>query len=255
MFKVEFLRFIKNPMNIVFSLIFPVALMILFGELFDAKEFQSNFISIIYLSTVSITIIPISINVCLDKIERRTKHYAIIEGATTKYIISLFFTNFIIGELTVILLILIGNLGYNVEVADSNIAMLIFGPVLSFILGFSIGIIFGKYTKSFGMALPLAMFTFFIVLFISGMTVPLQVLAPKYFFYIQVLTPQGIMIMLYNHLASLATTMPPGIPLPDPLAASILDTTQLAVAGTMLGVYSTTLIGLTSYIIFKAKII
>jgi len=255
MFKVEFLRFIKNPMNLFFSLVFPIGLMILFGQIFDSNAFQSNFIAVILLSTVSVTIIPIAINVALDKIGKRTKHYAIIEGASIKYIGSIYFTNFIISEITVILLIFIGVFGYNAEVSTPNIFILIFGPPLSFTLGFSIGILFAKYTPSFGVVLPLANVSFFIVLFISGMTVPLQVLVPDYFYYIQVLTPQGIMIMLYNHFTASAMSFPPGAVLPSEATVSILNTVQLAIAGVLLFSYTTALVSWASVVIFKNKII
>jgi ABC-2 type transport system permease protein len=186
MFKVEFLRFIKIPMNMFFAFLLPIALMILFAEFLDESVFKVNFVPLVLLTTVATTIMPISINVCMDKVSKRTKHYVIIPGAMSRYIGSLFLTNLIIAELTSLVLVLIGIFGYHVEVPTPNILMLIFAPPLSFILGFSIAIILAKYSKSLTVVLPLAMVTLFIVIFLSGMTIPLQFFAKDYFYYIQI---------------------------------------------------------------------
>jgi len=248
MFKVEFLRFIKIPMNMFFAFLLPIALMILFAEFLDESVFKVNFVPLVLLTTVATTIMPISINVCMDKVSKRTKHYVIIPGAMSRYIGSLFLTIFIIAEITSVVLILIGTLAYKVEVAGPNIAMLILAPPLSFVLGFSISIIIARYVKSFEAVLPLANVVFLLVMFLSGMTVPLQLFAKDYFYYIQVLTPQGILIMLYNHIEMSA----------NPIVGqeqSILDTTQLAIAGTVLSVYTVGLVSWSTSTILKGKLV
>jgi len=251
MFKVEFLRFIKNPINWLFTFVQPIGILVLFGQFLTGDNFQVfqlYFAPIVLFTTVATTIVPISINVCLDKVGKRTKHYAIIPGAMPKYIGSLFLTNLIIAELTSLVLVLIGIFGYHVEVPTPNILMLIFAPPLSFILGFSIAIILAKYSKSLTVVLPLAMVTLFIVIFLSGMTIPLQFFAKDYFYYIQIWTPQGIIIMLYNHLLAISST---GVELKE----SILTTVQLVIASVVLCAYIITLITWTSIIIFKFKLI
>jgi len=249
MFKIEFLRFIKNPINWLFTFMQPIGILVLFGEFLTGDNFsvfQLYFFPLILFTTVATTVMPIAINVCMDKISKRTKHYAIIPGATTKYLSAIFLTNFIISELTLIVLILIGTLGYNVEASTPNIIMLVFGPPISFIFGFAIAIIMAKYAKSFGAILPLAMLGLMLLIFLSGMMVPLQFFAKDYFYYIQIWTPQGIMIMFYNHLLAISTTG---------LEASILSTTQLAIAGVVLSAYTVGLISWASWIIFKSKLI
>jgi len=236
MFKVEFFRYIKNPLNLIYSLLIPIVLLIIFGTANveePANIIQTIFMSLILFSSLGITIIPISLNLCNDKVQKRIKHYLIIDGGMRKYFTSIFLTNIIIFELVTIIIILIATIAFSVHVSTPNIFMLIFAPIISFTTAFAIAVIIGTYAKSQAVAIPLSLVVFYLLFLMTGV-IPFQFLFAEYY-YVQVLTIQGIIIMFYNYFAETIT----------------LTTAQLVVAGLLLCVYSVGLVTAGNFVGLK----
>ncbi|ATZ16839.1 hypothetical protein ELUMI_v1c01110 [Williamsoniiplasma luminosum] len=199
MFKIELIRIIKTPINWIFSVILPIALMILFGLLLQKDFLNYGIMALVLLVSLTSTIIPISIYICSDKIEKRIKHYLIIKGAITKYTSALYFVNLIMFEFVAVILFLIALLGFKIQVDYKTILMLISFSFISYTLAFIIAIILGPLINSINAIIPYSMFIFYVLIFISGITVPLQTMMDQYF-YIEVLTPFGCLYMFYSYV-------------------------------------------------------
>ncbi|AVP49511.1 ABC transporter permease [Williamsoniiplasma luminosum] len=199
MFKIELIRIIKTPINWIFSVVFPIALMILLGLLLKKDFLNYGIMALVLLVSLTSTIIPISIYICSDKIEKRIKHYLIIKRAIPKYTSALYFVNLIMFEFVAVVLFLIALLGFKIQVDYKTILMLISFSFISYTLAFIIAIILGSLINSINAIIPYSMFIFYVLIFISGITVPLQTMMDQYF-YVEVLTPFGCLYMFYSYV-------------------------------------------------------
>ncbi|ALD66327.1 hypothetical protein [Spiroplasma cantharicola] len=191
------MRFIKTPINWVFSLIFPIALLLIFGFLLERESIEYGYMAIILIVSLTCTIMPISINLCSDKVEKRIKHYFIINKAMKKYISALYIVNLIIFELVSLIIFLLSFIFFKINVDYKVILMFLTFPLISYTFGFIIAIILGSIINSINGIIPLSMLVFWTIIFISGITLPLQIMW-KHYYYLEVLTPFGSLFMLYN---------------------------------------------------------
>ncbi|PPE05307.1 hypothetical protein ELUCI_v1c06440 [Williamsoniiplasma lucivorax] len=171
--------------------------MIILGLLLGQDFLVYGLMGIILLVSLSSTIIPISIYLCSDKVEKRIKHYLIIKGAIWKYTRALYFVNLIMFGLVSVLLFLVSTLGFKISIDYKTVLMLISFGFISYTFAFIIAIIIGALINSVNDAIPLSMLIFFIIILISGITIPLQKLIPQYY-YLEVLTPFGCLYMFYS---------------------------------------------------------
>ncbi len=228
MFKVELMRIIKTPINWIFSVIFPIALIIIFGLLFGKEYLNYGVMGLILLVSLTATIIPISIYFCSDKIEKRIKHYLIIKGAIQKYTMALYLVNLIVYIFVSLIILLITIVGFKIIIDYKGILMLLTFPLISYSLSFMIAIILGSLVTSINAIIPFSMLLFYIFLFLSGFIIPLQSLMEKNqnFYYIEVLTPFGCLYMFYSHV----------------IGSIELSTTRLAIAGILTTLWTVLLI-------------
>ncbi len=154
MFKVELLRVIKTPINWIFSVVFPIALIIIFGLLLGREYLHYGVMGIILLISLTGTIIPISIYFCSDKVEKRIKHYLIIQGAIKRYTIALYLVNLIIFIFVSLMIFLITILLFKVNINYKAILMLLTFPIISYSLAFMIAIILGSLVTSINSIIP-----------------------------------------------------------------------------------------------------
>ncbi|WP_342259247.1 ABC transporter permease [Spiroplasma endosymbiont of Dioctria linearis] len=202
MFKAEFLRVIKTPINWLFSVVFPIVLIIIFGLLLGREYLHYGLMGIILLISLAGTIIPISIYFCSDKIEKRIKHYLIIQGAIKRYTLALYLVNLIIFTFVSFIIFLITILAFKVNIDYKAILMLLIFPIISYSLAFMIAIILGSLVTSINSIIPFSMLLFYLFLLLSGLIIPFQSLMAENqsFYYIEVLTPFGCLYMFYSHV-------------------------------------------------------
>lgn len=202
MFKVEIMRIIKTPINWLFSVVAPVTLVVLFGLLMGKEFLNSGLMGLILLVSLTGTIIPISIYLCSDKVEKRIKHYLIIKGAIQKYTLALYLVNLLVFIVVSLLIFLISVFAFKITINYQAVLMLLTFPLISYTLAFMLAIILGDYANSLNSIIPLSMLVFYIFLFLAGFIVPLQHLLTnnKTFYYIEVLTPFGCLYMFYSHV-------------------------------------------------------
>ncbi|QEH61721.1 hypothetical protein SCHIN_v1c05240 [Spiroplasma chinense] len=201
MFRVELFRILKNPINVFFLIVWPVVLLILFGELSGSRLVGQQFLALLLLPALTITIMTFGLNFASDKVEKRIKHYLVVKGAIKKYVITSLLVNTLIFEFLICLLIIIGVSAYGVEFTTANFAIYIFMPQFAFIIGFFISLIIGEYVTSFTYAAPLASLVFFFILISSGMTFPFALAWRNTDFMLEYLTPYGCMVILHHHIS------------------------------------------------------
>ncbi|ALD66320.1 hypothetical protein [Spiroplasma cantharicola] len=129
--------------------------------------------AIILIASLTCTIIPININLCTDKLEKRIKHYFIIDKAMKKYISALYVVNLIIFEVVSLIIFLLALIFFKINVDYKVILMFLTFRLISYTFGFIIAIILGSITNSINGITPLSMLVFWTIIFISGITLPL----------------------------------------------------------------------------------
>lgn len=170
-------KFVKNPLNVIFSVIFPIALLIISyygwgriqgesiggvssinGTLLTYFPFTASGYFLLAASSISLMNLPYII--ASDRINRRIKIYRTLNINKYQYIFTNCLINFFFFFLVFFIQIIVANFGFNLNLSASYFFGIFFIDIFVFILMIFIAIFlsqFGKTDRSI-MLLPLLVF-------------------------------------------------------------------------------------------------
>ncbi len=193
--KYEFLKFVKNPLQLFFTILLPVVLMILSGQTYGdnsnngIKYINVAFPSFIMMVILVITINNVPLNIARSVQGKTLKHFGVLKIKKQTLILAMFVNGLVLFVLMFFLLLVLGKTVYHLDV-DIKMFYLFLGSIFLLIGMFYFGITMVSFTKTFSVALSVSLIVLFVFLFTSGATIPSDV-AGKWFTYVQKISPAG----------------------------------------------------------------
>lgn len=203
-------KFVKNPLNVIFSVIFPIALLIISyygwgriqgesiggvssinGTLLTYFPFTASGYFLLAASSISLMNLPYII--ASDRINRRIKIYRTLNINKYQYIFTNCLINFFFFFLVFFIQIIVANFGFNLNLSASYFFGIFFIDIFVFILMIFIAIFLSQFGKTDRSIMLLPLLVFYPILFLSGNTIPSYSIDPDgvWFKYVQFLEPVG----------------------------------------------------------------
>lgn len=184
--KFEFIMFRRNYVTAFFLLLFPTMMLLIFGSIYgnEPSELYGGFGAIdMFVPAYSGIVIAVTglMNIPLTLCEYREKgifkRYRATPTKPSYLICSQLLINALMTVLGMAILIVAGKVFYDIRITSNYLqCFLIF--VVSILSIFSIGFFIGGIAPNMKAASSIAYFVFFPMLFLSGTTIPYEVLPP-----------------------------------------------------------------------------
>lgn len=203
-------KFVKNPLNVIFSVIFPIALLIISyygwgriqgdsiggfssinGTLLTYFPFTASGYFLLAASSISLMNLPYI--VASDRINRRIKIYRTLNINKYQYIFTNCLINFFFFFIVFFIQIIVANFGFDLNLPASYFFGIFFIDIFVFILMIFIAIFLSQFGKTDRSIMLLPLLVFYPILFLSGNTIPSYSIDPDgvWFKYVQFLEPVG----------------------------------------------------------------
>lgn len=184
LFKVEFKLFSRSFISMFFALIFPVMLLLLFGGIYgnEPTPFFNGYGSVdvsvpaymgMILAVTGIMSLPLS--VCGYREKKILKRFKATPLNPSQVILSQFLVNVIFTIISMILLIIVGVVVFDLHFMG-NVLPMIFIFLLSLCSIFSIGFLIASIAPSMKAASAIANIIYFPMIFLTGATMPLEMM-------------------------------------------------------------------------------
>ena len=184
--KFEAKLFFRNIINVIFLLIFPSMMLLIFGGIYgnEPTEIYSGYGTIdmsvpAYIAMViSVTgIMNLPLVICEYRDKKILRRFRATPLNPIHIIFAQLFVNLVMTVFGMVVLIVVGKLVFNLHYWG-NIGFTILFFVLSVVSIFSIGLLIASVSPSVRAATAIANIVFFPMLFLSGASIPLE-LMPK----------------------------------------------------------------------------
>lgn len=203
-------KFVKNPLNVIFSILFPIALLII--SYYAWGSIQSDSIGgVSSTSSNPLTYFPFTVSgyfllaassislmnfpyiIASDRINRRVKIYRTLNINKYQYIFTNCLINFFFFFIVFFIQIIVANFGFGLNLSAGYFFGIFFIDLFVFILMLSIAILLAQFGKTYRSMMLLPLLVFYPILFLSGNTIPSYSIDPNgvWFKYVQFLEPVG----------------------------------------------------------------
>ena len=176
--------FRRNFVTVFFLLLFPTMMLLIFGSIYgnEPSELYRGFGSVdMFVPSYSGIVIAVTglMNIPLTLCEYREKgifkRYRATPAKPIHLIISQFTINAIMTILGMVIVIVVGKVFYKIQITSNYLqCLLVF--IVSMLCIFSIGFFIGGIAPNMKSANAIAYFVFFPMLFLSGSTIPYEIL-------------------------------------------------------------------------------
>lgn len=182
--KFEFIMFCRNFVTVFFLLLFPTMMLLIFGSIYgnEPSELYGGYGSIdMFVPAYSGIVIAVTglMNIPLTLCEYREKgifkRYYATPTKPSYLICSQLLINALMTTLGMAILIVVGKVFYNIRITSNYLQCLLVFAV-SILCIFSIGFFIGGIAPNMKAANSIAYFVFFPMLFLSGATIPYEIL-------------------------------------------------------------------------------
>lgn len=208
--KLEIKKYFRQPMTIGFGVVFPIAWIIINGELYGNESSKLlggvGTVSFMFPAYIFMIMLVTGLSSLPLILSKNYENKAILRYSFTpvkryQYLLALFLGGFMLVMISTITMLITGRLLYNLEIPNVE-RMLLFVPTifLLFVGVASLGIIIASLMKSFQSALSISLFAYFILLFLSGATIPLPVLPEKFQEFVMTYVPYSRMVLLLRNI-------------------------------------------------------
>lgn len=203
-------KFIKNPLNVIFSILFPIVWLIIsyyaWGRITNESisgfstpnsayltYFPFTVSGYFLLAATSISIMNFPNIIASDRINRRVKIYRTLNINKYQYIFTNCLVNFFFFFIVFFIQIIVANFGFNLNLKANYFFGIFFIDLFVFILMLLIAIFLSQYGKTDRSIMLIPLLVFYPILFLSGNTIPSYTLDPDgvWFKYVQFLEPVG----------------------------------------------------------------
>lgn len=206
-YKLELIKFLKNPWSIIFGLLFPLAWTLVVGFVWGTKNVDGrtlmNFsfpaIVIMLVLTHSLSYLPITLSA--DRIEKRIKHLSLANISKKKYLFSLLFFSYAIFFCVFLLCFILSISLFHLNTNYNMVLSLFFIPIIIFLTHFLLSITISNFTKTIKTAILITFIILYFLLFTSGATIPAYVL-PNWFQYLQYISPTGCAVIILTNCSN-----------------------------------------------------
>lgn len=184
LFTFELKMFFKNVINIIFVLIFPSCMILLFGNIYgnNANEMFGGFGTVdimipgyICLIVAVTGLMSLPITLCTYRENKVLKRLRATTLTPLSIIGTQFAVNFIMTLVGIALLIVISLIAFNFELIGSVLIVMLL-TILVVCSIFSIGLLIASIFKSSKTATTIAMMLYFPMIFLSGATMPIELM-------------------------------------------------------------------------------
>ncbi len=173
---------VRNFMNIFFSLVFPVMMLLLFGSMYgnDPSSYNGGHGSVdistpgyicMVISVSGLMTLPITVSQYRER--KILKRFMATPIKPLDILLAQLVVNAIVTFIGSILLIIVGIMVFDLKFYGNPI-MVFLGVLLVMVSIFSIGLFIAGFTKNAKAALAISYVIYFPMLFLSGATLPLQ---------------------------------------------------------------------------------
>ncbi|WP_342269374.1 ABC transporter permease [Spiroplasma endosymbiont of Aspidapion aeneum] len=193
--KFEMIRFFKQPINIIFSIIMPILLLVLMNSLtqkyvkdYNIADYYLPMFMIILSIIFVLTTIPMPWIV--GRLYKEFKLICISRLGIKKYILLLFAFNLILFFSEGFILFIISLIFFKLNITFLSILDIFIVPFISFCCCFSIAMVIPNFSKTIKGTMSMSMLVLYVIMLISGVTIPIFVF-PDWWKYIQIIIPIG----------------------------------------------------------------
>lgn len=184
--KYETLKIIRQPIVIFFGMVFPVAWTVMnammWGDApnpkFDGKgtiEFMIPAFMFLIILVNGLSNIPLVLSKNIES--NVIRRYALTPLTKIQYIFGILLSNVLMVSFSSLVMIIVAKVGYRISIPDISNMLLIFFIVIILSIGVaSFGITLACICKGFQTTMAVSLLTYFLLLFITGASVPLPVL-------------------------------------------------------------------------------
>lgn len=205
----ELIKYLRQPLTVGFGIIFPTAWILMNGLMFKNEPseilgglgtvdfmFPGFIFLIILVSGLSSLPLTIAKNYETKAIVR----YSLTPIKRSQYIFSIFLGGFFVVMFSTIIMFIVGKITYDIAVPSLLNLLLMFPTIFLITIGVSsFGIILASIIKGFQSTLSISLLIYFLLLFITGCSVPLPVL-PEVFSKISQYIPFSHMVLLLQNI-------------------------------------------------------
>lgn len=199
-------KFFKNPLNTIFSIVFPIAWIIISyfswgrGEDtgingFDQKTnyFTFSVSGYLLLSATSISLMNIPNVIANDRIHNRVKVFRTFNITKYEYLTVHCLVNFLIFFLVFTTQLLISNFGFGLNLKPTAFFQIFFLDLLAFIFMLPLAIFLSNFGSTDRTVILISLLVFYPILFLSGNFIPTYSIDRNnvWFKYVQFLSPIG----------------------------------------------------------------
>ncbi|WDV46647.1 ABC transporter permease [Clostridiaceae bacterium M8S5] len=182
MIKVEFKCFVRNIISMFFVILFPVLLLLVFGEMYGNKPnalfngrgsvdiLVPSYIGMIVAIT-GIMSLPLMVSSYREK--KILKRFKATPMSPFHLLVSQIIVNIVMTIIGIILLIIVAKLKYNLHF-DGNILSVLCAFFITVICIFSIGFLIASVVNNTKTASAVSNIVYFPMLFLTGATIPLE---------------------------------------------------------------------------------
>ncbi len=183
-FRFEFVMFRRNYVTAFFLLIFPTMMLLIFGniygnepnDLYGGSGSVDMFIPAYSGIVIAVTgLMNIPFTLCEYREKGIFKRYKATTSSPSYVILAQFVINATMTIVGMLILVLFGKLIYSIRLT-ANLLECLFVFLISVFCIFSVGFFIGGFAPNMKAASSIAYLTFFPMLFLSGATVPYEIL-------------------------------------------------------------------------------
>ncbi|AKX34098.1 hypothetical protein SLITO_v1c04450 [Spiroplasma litorale] len=206
-FKVESIKFIKNPWSIIFGIFFPIMWILIDGFVWGKNSVNGinvmNYVfpGIVLLVASTFTISTISLTLSNDRINKRLKQISITKIGVTMYLFGIVLWNYIVFICDFVLIFLIATFAFELKVSFLQFLFLIIVPLFLFITNFFMAVSIANNSKTTNSNTFITILIFYITIFLSGSSIPTYIF-PDWYKWIQIFIPSGSPVLLLTYLSN-----------------------------------------------------
>ncbi|WP_027119453.1 ABC transporter permease [[Mycoplasma] testudinis] len=199
-------KFVKNPLNIVFSVLWPIAWIIIsyfawgrgFQEGINGFSGNANFFiftapGYFLMAATSISLANVPNTIAADRIYNRVKIFRTLNINRTQYIFTHCIVNFSVFLFVFLVQLLISNFAFELNLSASTFFSIFFLDLFAFILMLFLALFLSQFGKTDRSINLIGTVVFYPILFLSGNSIPAFSIDPNgvWFKYVQFLEPVG----------------------------------------------------------------
>lgn len=207
--KLEIVKYLRQPMVVGFGVVFPIAWILMNGVMFgnDPSPLLNDMGTVDFMLPAYVFMIalvsglsslPLTISRNYDT--KAIVRYSFTPIRKSQYICAVLLGNFLMVMLSAVMMFIVADIKYDLAIpAAGNILLTILAILVISVGVASFGVLLASVIKGFQSTLAVSLFVYFILLFITGATVPLPVM-PAAFTDVSNWIPFSYMVLLLQDI-------------------------------------------------------